>query len=77
MINLKKQDPVADVVRDIMEKELKGNQTKLDKNQNGKLDNQDFKILRGQKKTTEDVESVEENAFDYKSPQARNQPFRV
>ena len=68
MINLKKNDAIADAVRDIMEKELKGNQTKLDKNHNGKLDGQDFKILRGQKKATEDVEAVEENAFDYKSP---------
>ena len=68
MINLKKNDAIADAVRGIMEKELKGNQTKLDKNHNGKLDGQDFKILRGQKKATEDVEAVEENAFDYKSP---------
>lgn len=60
MINLKKNDAIADVVRGIMEKELKGNQTKLDKNHNGKLDSQDFKILRGQKKATEDVEAVEE-----------------
>lgn len=68
MINLKKNDAIADAVRGIMEKELKGNQTKLDKNHNGKLDGQDFKILRGQKKATEEVEAVEENAFDYKSP---------
>ena len=60
MINLKKNDAIADAVREIMEKELKGNQTKLDKNHNGKLDGQDFKILRGQKKATEDVEAVEE-----------------
>jgi len=68
MINLKKNDAIADAVRGIMEKELVGNQKKLDKNHNGKLDSQDFKMLRGQKKATEDVESVEENAFDYKSP---------
>ena len=30
--------------------EVKGNQKKLDKNHNGKIDAQDFKILRGQKK---------------------------
>lgn len=30
--------------------ELKGNQKKLDKNHNGKIDAQDFKILKGQKK---------------------------
>lgn len=29
--------------------ELKGNQKKLDKNHNGKIDSQDFKILRGKK----------------------------
>ena len=68
MINLKKNDPVADTIKGIMEKELVGNQKKLDKNHNGKLDSQDFKMLRGQKKASEEVESVEENAFDYKSP---------
>ena len=56
MINLKKHDPVADTIRGIMEKELIGNQKKLDKNHNGKLDGQDFKILRGQKKATEETE---------------------
>jgi hypothetical protein len=33
--------------------ELKGGQVKLDKNHNGKLDSQDFKMLRGQKKVDE------------------------
>lgn len=33
-----------------MKEELKGNQKKLDKNHNGKIDAQDFKILKGQKK---------------------------
>jgi len=60
MINFNKKDPVADVIRGIMEKELVGNQKKLDKNHNGKLDGQDFKILRGQKKATEDVEQIDE-----------------
>jgi len=36
------------------ENELKGGQKKLDKNHNGKLDSQDFKILRGQKKETKE-----------------------
>ena len=40
-------------------KKLKGNQGKLDKNHNGKLDKEDFKMLRG-KKMEEDVEYVEE-----------------
>lgn len=38
--------------------EMNANQKKLDKNHNGKLDGQDFKILRGKKK--KQVESVEE-----------------
>lgn len=46
----------------IMEKELTGNQHKLDKNKNGKLDKQDFKILRKE-------ESIEEVAKDWKQPQ--------
>mgnify|MGYP000710281555 CR=1 FL=1 len=33
-----------------VEEELKGGQKKLDKNHNGKIDGQDFKILKGQKK---------------------------
>lgn len=39
---------------------LKGKQKKLDKNHNGELDSQDFAILRGQKKTNEEVEQLEE-----------------
>jgi hypothetical protein len=50
MINIKKQDPVADVVKDILQQEaLKGNQHKIDKNKNNKIDAHDFKILRGEK----------------------------
>lgn len=36
--------------KDDVDEELKGNQKKLDKNHNGKIDAQDFKILKGQKK---------------------------
>ena len=61
MINLKKQDPIADAVKDILQQEaLKGNQTKIDKNHNGKIDGQDFKILRGEKKTVKEEETVDE-----------------
>ena len=41
---------------------LKGNQHKIDKNKNGKIDSQDFKMLR-----KEETEQVDENAFDWKS----------
>jgi hypothetical protein len=58
---------VADVAARIMaglppiEEELKGGQVKLDKNHNGKIDGQDFKILKGQKKANEEVEEMEES----------------
>jgi len=56
MINLKKQDPVADAVSQILQQEaLKGNQDKIDANHNGKIDAQDFKILRGKKKVEEEL----------------------
>ena len=42
--------------------ELKGKQKKLDKNHNGKLDSQDFKILRGKKMKEEVKLSAEELA---------------
>jgi hypothetical protein len=39
--------------------ELKGGQKKLDKNHNGKIDGQDFKILKGQKKEVKEGEMCE------------------
>ena len=39
------KDPNTEVE---VKEELKGNQKKLDKNHNGKIDGQDFKILKGQ-----------------------------
>jgi hypothetical protein len=54
-----KADPVADAIKAIAEADyalkmeaLKGDQTKLDKNKNNKLDADDFKIIRGEKKKT-------------------------
>jgi len=63
------KDPNTEVE---VKEELKGNQKKLDKNHNGKIDGQDFKILKGQKKEVskdkksnvkEWVESLAENNF--------------
>jgi len=55
-----KFDAAADIAKSILEADtktkmeaLKGDQEKLDKNRNGKLDAQDFKILRGEKKVNE------------------------
>jgi predicted transcriptional regulator len=59
-IMISKKDPmapqkIADAKKknqsiETYEEELKGGQKKLDKNHNGKIDGQDFKILQGQKK---------------------------
>jgi hypothetical protein len=43
-----------------IQEELKGNQHKLDKNKNGKLDKHDFKLLRKE-------ENMEESVFDWKN----------
>jgi hypothetical protein len=46
----KKQNKSIETYEEDMKEDLKGNQKKLDKNHNGKIDGQDFKILQGQKK---------------------------
>jgi hypothetical protein len=52
MINLKNKDSVASKVEEILQQEaLKGQQHKIDKNKNNKIDSQDFAILRGEKKS--------------------------
>ena len=57
MINLKKHDPVADAVNEILQQEaLKGNQHKIDANHNNEVDTQDFKILRAKKKVKEEID---------------------
>jgi hypothetical protein len=64
------KDPIADLIKDINEADfkakmeaLKGNQHKIDKNKNDKIDAHDFKILRGEKKVNEE-EQVEEGWDD-------------
>ena len=67
MINLTKKDPIADAVKEILQQEaLKGGQKQIDKNHNNKIDGEDFKILRGEKKEVkkEEVEPVEEGIKD-------------
>lgn len=60
MINLTKKDPIADAVKEILQQEaLKGNQHEIDKNKNKKIDPEDFKILRGEKKPVKE-ETVDE-----------------
>ena len=54
-------DAVADLIKDINEADykakmeaLKGDQHKIDKNKNNKIDAHDFKLLRGEKKVNEE-----------------------
>ena len=54
-----------------MNEKLVGNQTKLDKNHNGKIDGQDFKILKGQKNEEEDA--YEGNEFSGQLNKAKEQ----
>jgi len=67
---------------------LIGNQKKIDKNHNNKIDAQDFKILRGKKKANEEIEQADEavRVFDIsksaagvkpKTPEDRNKAAAV
>lgn len=68
------KDEVADLIKSIVEadytkkmEELKGDQHKLDKNKNGKLDAQDFKMLRKEEEeVNENASSGEEEKFHQK-----------
>jgi len=66
----KKLRDVAEIARQIMVgEELKGGQKKIDKNHNGKIDGQDFAIIRGQKKPVAEAkyeESEEDEKEDKK-----------
>jgi hypothetical protein len=53
-----KKEPMKKALSDkekVQKEELKGDQHKIDKNKNNKIDAQDFAILRGKKKVTEDM----------------------
>ena len=68
--NNEKTRNVAEIAAKIMygeqpvSEELKGGQKKLDKNNNNKIDGQDFAILRGEKKTNEETEQIDELSKD-------------
>ena len=61
MIDLRKKDSMIAAIEEILQQEaLKGNQHLIDKNKNNKVDPEDFKILRGEKKTVKEEETVDE-----------------
>jgi len=52
---------VADAAAKIMDEQLKGNQHKIDANKNGKIDAEDFKLLKAKKEVKkEEVEQIDE-----------------
>ena len=53
---------VADAVKDVMAEQLKGDQHKIDKNKNGKVDAHDFKLLR-----KEEAPKKPASPFDWKN----------
>ena len=53
-----------------VEEELKGNQKVLDKNHNNKLDSQDFKILRGEKKAIKEEDAYDKDRYAVKNGKA-------
>jgi hypothetical protein len=53
-----------------VEEELKGNQKVLDKNNNNKLDSQDFKILRGEKKAIKEEDAYDKDRYAVKNGKA-------
>jgi len=51
---------VAQAAAKIMDEELKGNQHKIDANKNGKVDAEDFKLLKAKKEVKEESEQIDE-----------------
>lgn len=63
---LKNPDALKNQPAEVKE-ELKGDQKKLDKNHNGEIDSQDFKILKGQKKKESNKKDKKENIKEWVS----------
>jgi hypothetical protein len=78
MINLKKQDNVADAVNEILQQEaLKGNQHKIDANKNNKIDGEDFKILRGKKKVEEELKGGQKKIDKNNNNKIDGEDFKI
>lgn len=66
MFNDKVLKSVADAVTKVMAEALKGDQHKIDKNKNNKIDAHDFKLLRKEETVTEE-EKKKPSPFDWKN----------
>jgi hypothetical protein len=64
MIDLRKKDSMIAAIEEILQQEaLKGNQHKIDKNKNNKIDAEDFKLLRKEENVDEGLKDVAKKAF--------------
>ena len=64
MIDLRKKDDMIAAIEQILQQEaLKGNQHKIDKNKNNKIDAEDFKILRKEETVEEGLKDIAKKAF--------------
>jgi hypothetical protein len=78
MINLRKEDPVADAVKEILQQEaLKGNQHKIDKNKNNKIDAEDFKLLRKEENVDEALKGNQHKIDKNKNNKIDAEDFKI
>jgi hypothetical protein len=64
MIDLRKKDDMIAAIEQILQQEaLKGNQHKIDKNKNNKIDAEDFKLLRKEDNVDEGIKDIAKKAF--------------
>jgi len=64
MIDLRKKDSMIAAIEEILQQEaLKGNQHKIDKNKNNKIDVEDFKLLRKEDNVEEGIKDIAKKAF--------------
>lgn len=78
MINLKKQDSIADAVKEILQQEaLKGNQHKIDKNKNNKIDAEDFKLLRKEENVDEALKGNQHKIDKNKNNKIDAEDFKI
>lgn len=61
---------IAEAAKKIMDEQLKGNQKAIDKNHNGKVDGQDFAILRGEKKAIKEEDAYDKDRYAVKNGKA-------
>lgn len=68
---------IAEAAKKCMDEELKGNQHKIDANKNGKIDSQDFKILRSKDKVDEELKGNQHKIDANKNGKIDAQDFKI